>query len=583
MDKRILVFVLNCVIMNFVEAALKIKRLRLLVLAVAINLWILGACSSNAPAPTATLTPVPVVAEATPVESIQPTIENTSQPNQAETPAEEPTPTSDIQEDIILPEWPEGLPEISPLAAMMEGIQAGSADAPEGVQFVLDASLPDAPEMMALYVQSPVALTANNAKQMAKEWGLDASVYSLSGGVEEGASIEFTRKVFVAVDEPVRMTLEGAENVTYWDRSIFPDTGGRWSLPENLPPVDQAAQAAEKFLFDRPTLIHPYVLDTGAYENYGTIRFFQELDSGQVIWPSFAEATIGPANEVGRLVYRSYEPENLGEIGIVGAQQAWEYVSQGQPDGRLWFDLAARSWSAPALNPQAMNPRFWQREYPAGQEADLFGPLRILYPTAPGDAPHILMNNLVLEGAELAALAEEYRGLVESTGDVEAPFHVWGKVEDNGKYLACLVEGWESQLASSYYWSGLVRIDGQAGVLVTGDGMEIPLPNLPTGLVSETEVFVNGVQWEGQLEWTVIQESIAPAEPPTEQPAGVQAVIENVELIYLALPLNNIPLDNYADIHTRLIQPVWRFSGHTPTGAAFNIFVQAAADSYRQN
>ncbi|MDY6875306.1 MAG: LysM peptidoglycan-binding domain-containing protein [Chloroflexota bacterium] len=65
---------------------------------------------------------------------------------------------------------------------------------------------------------------------------------------------------------------------------------------------------------------------------------------------------------------------------------------------------------------------------------------------------------------------------------------------------------------------------------------------------------------------------------PEEPPLPGKAFVEQVELVYYAVPVADIA---YAgDPSLRVVQPVWRFVGHTEDGATFEVLVQAVRDEY---
>jgi len=65
---------------------------------------------------------------------------------------------------------------------------------------------------------------------------------------------------------------------------------------------------------------------------------------------------------------------------------------------------------------------------------------------------------------------------------------------------------------------------------------------------------------------------------PEEPPLPGKAFVEQVELVYYAVPVADIA---YAgDPSLRVVQPVWRFVGHTEDGVTFEVLVQAVRDEY---
>jgi len=69
-----------------------------------------------------------------------------------------------------------------------------------------------------------------------------------------------------------------------------------------------------------------------------------------------------------------------------------------------------------------------------------------------------------------------------------------------------------------------------------------------------------------------------------EPPLPGKAFVEQVELVYYAVPIANIayPGGISSDPSLRVVQPVWRFAGHTEDGATFEVLAQAVRDEYLQ-
>jgi LysM repeat protein len=69
---------------------------------------------------------------------------------------------------------------------------------------------------------------------------------------------------------------------------------------------------------------------------------------------------------------------------------------------------------------------------------------------------------------------------------------------------------------------------------------------------------------------------------PPEPPLPGKAFVEQVELVYYAVPIANVAYASgfSPDPSLRVAQPVWRFAGHTGDGATFEILVQAVRDEY---
>jgi hypothetical protein len=487
---------------------------------------------------------------------------------------------------VVPPPRPEAPPMLPRLAAQVStgfgGGGGGGETAPPEITFSLDTSLPQGPDQVMVYAQTPELLTVAAVREIAGRWGLGGEVYMPLWMTAVGVPDAFQRLDYIAVDEPRRLYFEGTELLHYWDRSVAPAYGGRWSPPESLPPVEEGVAIAEGFLRERDLLQMPYQVVAWGYEDSGTLSFYRVLDPGRTLVRPFAQVTISPDGRVGNVTYHPFDLQSLGEYAILSAEEAWSLVASGESGGRVWYEVEALSWSGPQRDLRAWNPPFWAREYPLGQPVDLFGPLSIVYAAQPGGSPHVVMNDLVLAGDDISALVQAYQAQVESTMDTETPIHVWGEVGDAGGYRVLQVAGWESAAGLTAIWSGTVGRQGDLGLLLTGDGLSFTLPDLPADLPDGAAVFVSGGQMGERLEWSIIQAQPAemnPMPPGGAQSTEVLAAVEGVELVYFASSPGELAPESYADWSYRSVQPAWRFSGQTDGGIRFAVYVQAVVEA----
>jgi hypothetical protein len=534
---------------------------------------------SPAPSEGAPSSPTLVPTEMQPVIEPSPTPAVTAQP----------VPTGEgpvVASTVAPPTRPDAPPMLPRLAAQAStgfgGGGGGSETVPPEIAFSLQTTLPQGPDQVTVYAQTPELLTVAAVQEIARRWGLGGEVYMPLWMTAVGSPDAFRRLDYIAVDEPKRLYFEGTELLHYWDRSVAPAYGGRWSPPEGLPPVEEGVAIAERFLRERDLLQMPYQIGAPGYEDTGTLNFHRVLDPGWTLVRPFAQVTISPDGRVGNVTYHTFDLESLGEYAILSAEDAWGLAGSGESGGRVWYEVEALSWSGPQRDLPAWNPRFWAREYPLGQPVDLFGPLSIVYATEPGGSPHVLMNNLVLAGEDISALAQAYQQQVESTMDTETLIHVWGEVQDAGAYRLLQVAGWESTAGLTTIWSGTIRRQDDLGLLLTGDGLPYTLPDLPADLPDGAAVFVSGGQMGEKLEWNIIQAQPAemnPMPPGGTQSTEVLAAVEQVELVYFSSPLSELAQESYADWSHRSVQPAWRFSGQTDQGIRFAVYVQAVVEA----
>jgi len=520
------------------------------------------------------------------------------------TPADaSPTPTEEqpVEGPVATPPpWPEERPLLPSLAMQMSGGYGGGGPSddipyiPPEVTLALDATLPEGPGSRMVYAQAPEMLTRTRVEEEAAQWGLDGEVYASQWQwMATEPTGEFVLLGYIVIAPPRELVFSGAETVTYLDRSVFRGAE-HWYPWGSPPPQEQGIATAEQFLGERGLLQEPYEVTTDYYDRYGEIRFYRILDSGETLVGPFAYVTISPDGRVAQVTYHPFEMGSLGDYPIISAQEAWNMAVAGAPAERLWTNIPA----TPVRDPRLMNPRFWERTYQAGERVDMAGPMEV-WESADSGALYASMNGLVLIGDNLQSLVADYEEVRESSLDTEAPMHVWGQAQDADGYQVVQVEGWEAptfdpQMGwmmgpdAPYSWRGTIQVEGDQGTLVTsslmiaGGGRTLQMPDLPSDLPNGAVVYVNGLLLGDILEWRRIQEEVSNGgDIPSPPPATLLATVEQIDLIYYASPLEQLSQESlYADFGIRSVQPVWRFSGHTDQGAAFEIYVQAVADAY---
>jgi hypothetical protein len=214
----------------------------------------------------------------------------------------------------------------------------------------------------------------------------------------------------------------------------------------------------------------------------------------------------------------------------------------------------------------------------AVDDETFYAPLTVYMPVSGSDAPYIRINGLVVraEPAQLSALAQEYRSLVESTMDQEAAILVKGTIVDEGSYQSLELTGWEKQVFNQL-WQGTIERVGEIGLMHTDDGQSFSLPDLPEDVQDGQRAFVMGFTQEAILEWTIIQDYVESSPPAAETTLLVS--IEKVELAYLAPQVEVNPSSPIDPIAQRTLQPVWHFYGQAANGDQVHIYVQAVVIS----
>jgi hypothetical protein len=521
--------------------------------------------AAQRPASTATSVPtaLPTHTSFPPTETPIAAAQKTRPPTETTLPAAAPTPTP--MQPVVLPS----------LARWQEAGYGGGGmgDALSAKRtYVLGMALPEGPAQMTVYVQhEPAMLTASYAAQMAERLGLLGKVYQSIGLAAVASPDDEPSRGYLAVDGAREVAFENSGIVHYIDQNRTSFYEGYWREPEGVPPLVQASSAAKAFLQSAGLLEGEYEIATT-----GDMLFFYHVLEGQ--WPlvePFAKVYVWIDGQIGQVQYWSLALDAWAEVPILSAQEAWDILRSGQPDGRVWQN----PYRSPEMPPwgewRHANPGFWARSYQAGEQAHRFGVPRTWFPTEAGGTPFLAMGDLVLSG-DVQGLAEY--ALQQYAREQWNYVHVWGMVEDAGDHAVLRVEGWKP--AEETYWSGTVRRQDGQDLLITDDGRTIRVPDLPEDLVDGAQASISGGQFDDRLEWYVIQE-MGYAVPPLDKAVSeVQMAVEQVDLVYLALQPNVIPPERFADLGYRAVQPVWRFRGHSDQGTAFEVYVQAVLAAY---
>ncbi|HSB65810.1 MAG TPA: hypothetical protein VLD65_04480, partial [Anaerolineales bacterium] len=211
------------------------------------------------------------------------------------------------------------------------------------------------------------------------------------------------------------------------------------------------------------------------------------------------------------------------------------------------------------------------RVYPTGQVADLFGAPTYLVPADHSETPYVLLNNLVLAG--------DLSGLLEYLSSGQGYIHAWGEVQEVNGTRTLQLAGWESFDEFSGYFDGTVRRSAQGDSLELEDGTQLSLPDLPADVPADLPVYAQGGRVGDALEWFILQ--VHPADEGQMPPdlSQAQAVIDKVQLVYLAPGLNSTPENIALDPAYRMLVPAWNFSGHITNAGGqeliYNAYVQA--------
>ena len=438
---------------------------------------------------------------------------------------------------------------------------SGSGNLPQGLPLSLLAELPVGPtEVTAYYRQENSPLTQDEASQIATQWGLNAQLYIPAW--MQSVTPDQLERFYIAVDGMQNLSMLNSE-LSYTDLGIFPIYGGHQYPQSGLPPSEQAVLIATQYLTERGYLDFPYQVDLSQYD-YGLVVFNRLLDNVTVNHLA-ASVKIDPQGQVGSTWINREEYQGIGTYPLMSADQAWNLLVAGPPSDQLSISYY------PA---QDGNPQYWGRVYPTGQAANLFGAPTYLLPTETGAAPYVLLNNLVLAG--------DSSGLMEYLQSNQGYIHAWGEVQEVDGTRQLQLAGWEPFDEFSGYFDGTVRRTADGNFLELSDGRQLSLPDLPADVPADIPLYAQGGLVDNTLEWFILQ--VHPADEGQMPPdlSLAQAVIDKVELVYLAPALSDPSPETGTDPASRMLVPVWSFSGYITNAGGpdllYRAYVQAVTN-----
>jgi len=459
-----------------------------------------------------------------------------------------------------IPAQPPALPSLVDALGTGYG-GSGAGNLPEGLPLTLATELPTSPaQVNAYYRQENTPLTQDEASQIAAQWGLNAQLYMPAW--MHSVTPDQVERSYVAVDGMQNLSMWNSE-LSYTDLAIFPIYGGHQYPQSGLPASEQAVSTATQYLTERGYLDFPYQVDLSQYD-YGLVVFKRLLDNVTINRPADS-VKIDPQGQVGSAWINREEYQDIGTYPVLSAEQAWNLLVSGSPSDQV---------SISYYPTQDGNPQYWGQVYPTGQAANLFGAPTYLLPTETGAAPYVLLNNLVLAG--------DGSGLMEYLQANQGYIHAWGEVQEVDGTRQLQLAGWEPFDEFSGYFDGIVRRTADGNFLELSDGRQLSLPDLPADVPADIPLYAQGGLVDNTLEWFILQ--VHPADEGQMPPALTlaQAVIDKVELVYLAPGLSNPSSETVMDPASRMLVPAWSFSGHiTNAGDAdliYQAYVQAATN-----
>jgi hypothetical protein len=438
---------------------------------------------------------------------------------------------------------------------------SGAGNLPQGLPVSLATDLPAGPaDVTAYYRLENTPLTLEEAGQIASEWGLNAQLYMPAW--MDSVTPDQIERSYVAVDGMQNLSMWNSE-LSYTDLSIFPTYGGHQSPQTGLPPAEQAVASASQYLSERGYLDYPYEVDLSQY-NYGLVNFYHLLDDLPVTYHA-ASVKLDPLGQVGSAWVSREDYQSTGSYPLISAEQAWELLKAGQPSDQI---------SISYFPTQDGNPQYWGRVYPAGEHADLFGAPTVLLAAEPDKDPYVQLNNLVLEG--------DVSGLLDYLQTNQGYIHAWGEVQEVNGTRTLQLAGWEPFDEFSGYFDGSVRRTAEGDFLELSDGRKLNLPDLPADVPADIPLYAQGGLVDNSLEWFILQ--VHPSDEGQMPPdfSMAEAVIDKVELVYLAPNLSNMTSDFTLDPAYRMLVPAWRFNGHITNAGSpdlvYRAYVQAVTN-----
>jgi hypothetical protein len=135
--------------------------------------------------------------------------------------------------------------------------------------------------------------------------------------------------------------------------------------------------------------------------------------------------------------------------------------------------------------------------------------------------------------------------------------------------------GWEPFDEFSGYFNGTIRRTPEGNFLELEDGTQLRLPDLPIVVPADLPVYAEGGRVGDTLEWFILQ--VHPADEGQLPPdlSQAQAVIDKVELVYLAPGLSEVEPGMALEPAYRMLIPAWSFSGHITVAGGQDLLVQA--------
>ncbi|MEW5956613.1 MAG: LysM peptidoglycan-binding domain-containing protein [Chloroflexota bacterium] len=385
---------------------------------------------------------------------------------------------------------------------------------PAPAEFVLNASLPAAPEHLTVYRQATGSPRLADARQLADTLGLHGEFY-----VQQASPAEVEAGEPVA-SLPVYVLFDGARQLAVSAGGVYyRDVLGPLAFDPVISPTLSVAAAAEDFLDRHPLLDVPYRLEPEI--NGNVLRFTPLIDDRPVLYAGM-EVAFEYEGRVAQLTSYPLHLEPVGRYPVISAQEAVQLLLSNQPDHQIYTlrfsdpEPPPGPFNTPMLPaPTGGSFRLLIPEYQAGQEIHVYGLPRVFQPVEGGEPPRVEVNTWRLQGpaAELQAIA----------GKPAQPLHVWGRVQGGQSEQIIRLSGWEKASPARFFRGRLLFREGLL-LLRTDSRQTFVLAQPLVGLHNGQAVELYGHETdrgEGNyplLDWTALQLPIVVTATVEEEP-----------------------------------------------------------------
>jgi hypothetical protein len=511
------------------------------------------------------------------------------------------------------------------LSGSSQGVIGGGSTF-EGTEFILQTNLPVVPSNVSIYQQpAPKELTLAQVRSLAGRFGFTGAVYQQklpelpanSSSSQNGFPTLPTFYTLFDGQRRIQITNQGFE---YSDTSIPESVWSQSPLPYN-----QIESIARQYLESHGLLDFSYrtLLDP----NSANVIEFEVLADQWPIVNLKARVVIAPDGRIASISYPLINFTILTKYPIHSANDAWNALQSGATPGK-WMQMSVS-------NPPGANYKgpleIWGPEYAPIQYVEITGSVSVYLPVKGENVQPML--DLGPGSPRLEVSDKDLQDLIDSNYRL---LLLWGKLQlDDSGGLIFEVAGWKdaSQVEMKNIQGAIVREQGRV-LLRQADGQVFLLPLAPKDIPNDISVSVSA--WDTnrfqdgypELGWSTIetppqpaaagnpqsnvistpenflptaenssavsvaistsspvtvvvttqvpQVTVQPGNPTESSPLSGKVYIDKVELVYVVTPTDFQSRTPAASV----IQPAWRFSGYTESGAKFEILLQAVLEKY---